>query len=684
MTWLRRLTPTICAFHLGFSLVTNTGNNDTDYSDTGLNPVTTRYYRVFAINPVGTSPASNLANATTDALTPPARVTGVNITPSDAALSVRWTAVSDATGYKVQWKSGGQNYNASDRQALISSRSTTNYAISGLNNGTQYSVRVVATKTGANDGPPSFDVTGTPSAILPTVTFGPGSFTASENGATARVTVEISVPADVTIPLRVQHRNGATSADYSGVPRRLIFEDGNTIRSFTVAAVDDSENDDGEKIKIEFYDLPAGFPAGTRSSITVKLKDNDGGNSLPLFDPANELRDLVENTPANQNVGLPITATDADGDSLSYTFSGPDMDRFTFVPATAQLRTKSGQTYDYETHELFVVRVTADDGNGGTKTATVVIYVRDMAEPPQEPTNLTLVQAYPTSMALSWTPPDNAGRPAITGYDLQYKKSNESTWTAGLQGITETRDSITGLDPSTSYNVQVRANNNDGNGPWSSTLSSSTPSSSPGISITKTNLAVTEGDSTGEIYLVVLGSQPTDDVTVHISGYENSTVAPHRPAAVFNTGNWNAPRQVTLRADEDADTTDETVTITHAVTSSDADYNGITVPNLTVTIIDNDTPQVTRVWTQPGDRQLIVNWNATDKATGYKVQWKAPGDNYNTNARMATITSGSTTTYTIPNLTNGTEYTVRVTATRTGYSDGQTSDAVTGTPTATP
>ena len=81
---------------------------------------------------------------------------------------------------------------------------------------------------------------------------------------------------------------------------------------------------------------------------------------------------------------------------------------------------------------------------------------------------------------------------------------------------------------------------------------------------------------------------------------------------------------------------------------------------------------------------MIVNWNATDKATGYKVQWKAPGDNYNTNARFAAIEGGSTTTYTIPNLTNGTEYTVRVTATRPGHSDGAASETVTGTPTATP
>ena len=234
-------------------LLADTGSADTTYSDTGLDPRTTRHYRVFAINSIGTGPKSNIANATTDASPTPAQVTGVNVTPSNGALSVRWTAVSDATGYKVRWKSGGQNYNAG-REASITSGSTNNYTISGLNNGTQYLVTSHRHQDGrerrtAIAGDVRHTITHPPS-----VTFGPGSFTASENGATARVTVELSVPAadDVTIPLRVQHRNGATSADYSGVPRRLIFEDGNTIRSFTVAAVDDSENDDGEKIEIEF------------------------------------------------------------------------------------------------------------------------------------------------------------------------------------------------------------------------------------------------------------------------------------------------------------------------------------------------------------------------------------------------------------------------------------------------
>ena len=99
----------------------------------------------------------------TPPVTPPGQVFGVNITASDQTLQVNWTRVTGATGYKVQWKSGGQNYGSS-RQATVSSGSTTSRTISSLNNGTEYTVRVIATKTGVSDGTPSADVNGTPTA----------------------------------------------------------------------------------------------------------------------------------------------------------------------------------------------------------------------------------------------------------------------------------------------------------------------------------------------------------------------------------------------------------------------------------------------------------------------------------------------------------------------------------------
>ena len=75
---------------------------------------------------------------------------------------VTWTAVDTATGYTVQWTSGGQGYNTGDRQATVTPGSTTSHTIDSLTNGTEYTVRVIATRTGANDGPPSAEVTGTP------------------------------------------------------------------------------------------------------------------------------------------------------------------------------------------------------------------------------------------------------------------------------------------------------------------------------------------------------------------------------------------------------------------------------------------------------------------------------------------------------------------------------------------
>ena len=51
-----------------------------------------------------------------------------------------------------------------------------------------------------------------------------------------------------------------------------------------------------------------------------------------------------------------------------------------------------------------------------------------------------------------------------------------------------------------------------------------------------------------------------------------------------------------------------------------------------------------------------------------------------TDARERTVTGGATVTDTIPSLTAGTEYTVRVIAVKTGVDDGPPSAEVTGTP----
>ena len=94
----------------------------------------------------------------------PGRVTGVSVSAEIGRLLVSWSPVADADGYKVQWTSGNQVFGAS-RQTTIAGGSNTRTTIANLSGGTLYAVRVIATRTLADDGPPSNTETGRPRSV---------------------------------------------------------------------------------------------------------------------------------------------------------------------------------------------------------------------------------------------------------------------------------------------------------------------------------------------------------------------------------------------------------------------------------------------------------------------------------------------------------------------------------------
>ena len=204
----------------------------------------------------------------------------------------------------------------------------------------------------------------------------------------------------------------------------------------------------------------------------------------------------------------------------------------------------------------------------------------------------------------------------------------------------------------------------------------------PGVTVSETALTVAEEDAGGGSYTVVLTSQPTADVTVTVSGQADTDVTVTPASVVFTTSNWAMERMVTVRAGDDADTENDPVELTHDAVSADAGYQGIGIGGVRVTVSDNDTARVTGVSVAPGDARLLVSWTAVANATGYRVQWKSGGQGYNTGDRQATVASGSTTSQPIEGLANGTQYTVRVSATRTDANDGPPSTEVMGTPAA--
>lgn len=108
--------------------------------------------------------------------------------------------------------------------------------------------------------------------------FGAAASTASEDGTTATVTVELSADPErpLTIPIAAALGNGASADDYSLSAASLDFAPGDTAKSFTVTATDDSEDDDGETVELSFGTLPPGVLAGTLAAATVAIADDDG------------------------------------------------------------------------------------------------------------------------------------------------------------------------------------------------------------------------------------------------------------------------------------------------------------------------------------------------------------------------------------------------------------------------
>ena len=107
-------------------------------------------------------------------------------------------------------------------------------------------------------------------------------------------------------------------------------------------------------------------------------------NNAPVFAAPTDTREVAENTAAGENIGDPVTATDADaGDTLTYTLGGADMDSFDIDDATGQLMTKAALDYeapaDADTDNAYEVTVTASDGNtADDATIAVTITVTDM------------------------------------------------------------------------------------------------------------------------------------------------------------------------------------------------------------------------------------------------------------------------------------------------------------------
>ena len=210
--------------------------------------------------------------------------------------------------------------------------------------------------------------------------------------------------------------------------------------------------------------------------------------------------------------------------------------------------------------------------NGGTTEYTVVLDTQPTG-------NVTIT---PTS--------GNTNAATVSGA-LTFTDSNwDSAQTITVTGVDDDIDNATDRTATISHTVS-------GGGYGSVTVGTFTftanDDDTAGVTLSPTGGSATEDGDTA-IYNVVLGSEPTASVTVTpTSG--TLTTATVSGALTFTMTNWDTAQTVTVTGvDDDIDNaSNRTATISHAATSSDGDYSGITIETYMFTATDDDTAAVT-------------------------------------------------------------------------------------------
>ena len=238
------------------------------------------------------------------------------------------------------------------------------------------------------------------------------------------------------------------------------------------AGVFGSQRGDGKYVAA--YDLTQDGGIGFDDFLVFASNFGKNPNRAPAFDATPPLtRTMEENTPSGQPIGAPVTATDADGNSLTYGLRGVHSDSFAIEPGTGQLLTREGTAYDHEARDSYSVTVRASDGQGGRATVVVGISVSDVDEPPSAAPDSVRVASRDTALAVTWfAAMDEAGKPPVSGYEVGHNPAEAQEWREGLLvvGRTDTSVTIAGLDNERAYQVRVRTVNEEGASPWSETV----------------------------------------------------------------------------------------------------------------------------------------------------------------------------------------------------------------------
>ena len=292
-------------------------------------------------------------------------------------------------------------------------------------------------------------------------------------------------------------------------------------------------------------------------------------------------------------------------------------------------------------------------------------------------------------LTVAWTASADDGGASVTGYDMRYIRSDASNkadanWTVwdGVWSSGALRYNLIGLTNGVGYDVQARAVNSVGEGPWSGTHTG-TPRAAPDA---PTLDSVTPGDR----MFTVAWSAPSDDGGAGVTGYDlrhSRSDAPNKADAnwTVNDSVWSSGAlRYNLIGLTNGVGYDVQVRAVNSVGPGAWSGSGSGKPQTTP-----GAPSVNSL--TPGDEMLTVAWSAPaedggSNVTGYDlrhIRSDAPNKadaNWTVND---SVWSSGELRYGLAGLTNGVEYDVRMRAVNAA-GNGPWSSTVSATPLTVP
>jgi hypothetical protein len=226
---------------------------------------------------------------------------------------------------------------------------------------------------------------------------------------------------------------------------------------------------------------------------------------------------------------------------------------------------------------------------GGTATFTVALNAQPSANVTIGVSSSDTTEGTVAPATLTFTPANFATpqQVTLTGVDDALDDGNVA-YSAVLAPAASADPAYNGADP-----PDVSASNTD-NDTSSIQVSTTGP------------LRTTESGGTAT-FTVVLGAQPTANVTIPVSSSDTTegTVSP--ASLVFTPANWNVPQTVTVTGvDDGIDDNDIAYTVVLApATSADPAYAGLNAPDVSVVNGDNDATLIAVPTVSPGGLVLL-------------------------------------------------------------------------------